>query len=110
MNKGESVAKKAVEMELAWLKDRTVLAERVQRLLKQDNIAFAAELVRTAQRRHYDTQGAWNAILAYCFGKGHAEAAFRFWNDVSFVCFYVVGYVDDADCLSSADEETWRKT
>ncbi|CBF70550.1 hypothetical protein AN5927.2 [Aspergillus nidulans FGSC A4] len=82
MNKGESVAKKAVEMELAWLKDRTVLAERVQRLLKQDNIAFAAELVRTAQRRHYDTQGAWNAILAYCFGKGHAEAAFRFWNDM----------------------------
>ncbi|KAL4979906.1 hypothetical protein BDW66DRAFT_167775 [Aspergillus desertorum] len=77
MNKGESVAKKAVEMELAWLKDRTVLAERVQRLLKQDNIAFAAELVRTAQRRNYDTQGAWNAILAYCFEKGHAEAAFR---------------------------------
>ncbi|KAL6234616.1 hypothetical protein BDW75DRAFT_211830 [Aspergillus navahoensis] len=82
MNKGESVAKKAVEMELAWLKDRTVLAERVQRLLKQDNIAFAAELVRTAQRRNYDTQGAWNAILAYCFEKGHAEAAFRFWNDM----------------------------
>ncbi|KAL4997001.1 hypothetical protein BDV10DRAFT_170874 [Aspergillus recurvatus] len=82
MNKGESVTKKAVEMELAWLKDRTVLAERVQRLLKQDNIAFAAELVRTAQRRNYDTQGAWNAILAYCFEKGHAEAAFRFWNDM----------------------------
>ncbi|KAL4986325.1 hypothetical protein BDW68DRAFT_163422 [Aspergillus falconensis] len=82
MNKGESVAKKTVEMELAWLKDRTVLAERVQRLLKQDNIAFAAELVRTAQRRNYNTQGAWNAILAYCFEKGHAEAAFRFWNDM----------------------------
>ncbi|KAL4903602.1 hypothetical protein BDW74DRAFT_155822 [Aspergillus multicolor] len=82
MNKGPKVQKRSVEMELAWLKDRTVLAERVQRLLRQHEIAFAAELVRTAQRREYDTQGAWNAILAYCFAQKDTNAAFRFWNDM----------------------------
>ncbi|RDW90765.1 pentatricopeptide repeat-containing protein [Aspergillus mulundensis] len=82
MNKGPTVQKKAVEMELAWLKDRTVLAERVQRLLRQHDVAFAVELVRTAQRRGYDTQGAWNAILAYSFAQKDANAAFRFWNDM----------------------------
>lgn len=83
-NKGPSVSKKAVRMELVWLKDRAMLLEQTRRMLRRDNVAMAAALVREAQRTGYDTAASWNALLEYCMVKKNPRAAFKFWNDVRF--------------------------
>ncbi|KAL4785142.1 hypothetical protein BJX76DRAFT_325184 [Aspergillus varians] len=82
LDKGPRVPHKTIETELAWLKDRTILLERIQRLLRRDDIVMAAALVRAATRAQYDCTAAWNCILDYCLEKGNAKAAFKFWNDM----------------------------
>ncbi|KAL4871835.1 hypothetical protein BDV12DRAFT_163196 [Aspergillus spectabilis] len=82
MGKTSSASKQAVKLELAWLKDRIILAERVRRLLNQNNIALAAGIVRAAQSQGIDCIAAWNHILGYCLDKKNPKAAFRFWNDM----------------------------
>ncbi|KAL2834416.1 hypothetical protein BDW59DRAFT_47160 [Aspergillus cavernicola] len=81
MNKAP-ISAKVVEMELTWLRDKVVMVQRVDRLLKQDNITLAAEIVREATKDKMDTTVAWNRILDYCLMKDNAKAAFKFWNDM----------------------------
>ncbi|KAL2872377.1 uncharacterized protein BJX67DRAFT_376199 [Aspergillus lucknowensis] len=76
------VNRSALAMELRWLQNRTHLAARVERLLNQNDIEFAAALVRRAQTEGLETHVGWNHILAYCLRKGNPEAAWRFWNDM----------------------------
>ena len=76
------VSNKVVGMEIRWLKDPMALSVRVGALLEEGNVALAAELARTAQRRRINTSVAWNHILGYAMEHGEHLAAFRFYNDV----------------------------
>lgn len=87
---GSSISRKAVEMELNWLADPKDLQARVARLLTAGDVAFAAELVRTAQIKRLECGVAWNRLLSYCMEKGNALAAFKFYNDVSLPEFLLV--------------------
>jgi hypothetical protein len=81
-NTGRSISKKAVEMELAWLKDPMELARRVARLLSGGEPGIAATLVREAQGRRIECAVAWNHLMQYCMNQGAPLAAFKFYNDV----------------------------
>jgi hypothetical protein len=83
-NKIQKIPSKAAEMELRWIKDRTMLAERVRRLLSQGDVLLAATLARMARREKFDCVVAWNHILAHCMKAGSPLAAWKFWNDVGF--------------------------
>ncbi|KAL5339564.1 hypothetical protein BJX70DRAFT_148362 [Aspergillus crustosus] len=77
-----SISPQVIKKELRWLGDRVILAERIQRLLREDDIAMAAELVRAAQHARIDCIAGWNHILGYCLDLKNPKAAFRFWNDM----------------------------
>ncbi|KAL4917304.1 hypothetical protein BDW62DRAFT_184167 [Aspergillus aurantiobrunneus] len=81
-NKGPEVNKKVVMMELHWLQDRVLLAERVRKLLGKSDFTLAVALVRAAQSKGMHTSAAWNSVFDYCLKKGSAKAAFRFWNEM----------------------------
>jgi hypothetical protein len=83
-NKIQKIPSKAAEMELRWIKDRTMLAERVRRLLSQGDVLLAATLARMARHEQFDCVVAWNHILTHCMKAGSPLAAWKFWNDVSF--------------------------
>ncbi|KAL2815721.1 hypothetical protein BJX63DRAFT_156957 [Aspergillus granulosus] len=78
--KGEPANRKMIQMELKWIKDRVQLAQRVRRLLNNDDIGFAAALVHAAQIQGLDCAASWNEILGYCMDKGSPVAAWKFWN------------------------------
>lgn len=78
-----SISRKTIEMELKWLEDPRALADRVARILQSGDPAKAAALVRQAQKSGKKCDVAWNNILQYCMDRGHAQAAFKFYNDVS---------------------------
>ncbi|KAL2831629.1 hypothetical protein BJY01DRAFT_226507 [Aspergillus pseudoustus] len=80
MGKGSPVSRNEIQMELKWIRDRVVLAQRVRRLLNKDDITFAYALVHAAHTQGMDSAAAWNDILAYCMDKGSPLGAWRFWN------------------------------
>jgi hypothetical protein len=49
-------------------------------------------------------------FLRIALGRGMQRRRFGFGMMYVLSAHMLSGYVDDADCLSSADEETWRKT
>lgn len=77
------ISRKVIEMEMKWLEDPRALADRVARLLQSGDPAKAAALVRHAQKSGMRCDVAWNNLLQYCMDRGHAQAAFKFYNDVS---------------------------
>lgn len=81
----------AIRSELKWLKDPRALADRVARLLNVDDLASAAGMVRMAQKQKRPCVVAWNHIFEYTLKKNVPAAAFRFYNDVSFVLVRVLG-------------------
>lgn len=78
-----TISRKTIEMELKWLEDPRALADRVARILQSGDPAKAAALVRQAQKSGKKCDVAWNNLLQYCMDRGHAQAAFKFYNDVS---------------------------
>lgn len=80
---GANFTSKSIAMELKWMVDPRDLADRVGRLLRADDVAQAAALTREAQRRQMKCDSAWNHLMRYAMDKGHADAAFKFYNDVS---------------------------
>lgn len=78
-----SVNHRQIAIELKWLQDRRALADRVARLMQSGDPAKAVALVRQAQKEGRQCDMVWNRILQYCMDRGHSQAAFRFYNDVS---------------------------
>lgn len=114
---GASISPKKIEMEVKWLADPLALAYRVERLLQAGDPAMAAALVRQAQKNGQGCEVAWNNLMRYCMIRGHPNAAFKFYNDVSSdVTFRLESYgpfgntvleVYLTDSYSMADEKTW---
>lgn len=85
------LSSKAIKSELKWLQDPKALADRVARLLKVDDLASAAGLVRQAQKEKMNCHVAWNHLLDYTMTEGYPVAAFRLYNEVGFVVFDHLG-------------------
>jgi hypothetical protein len=84
---GYGFTSKSIAMELKWVADPKDLADRVGRLLRTGDLAQAAALTREAQRRQMRSDGAWNHLMRYAMDKGYPDAAFKFYNDVSYLSF-----------------------
>lgn len=76
---------KIINEELKWLNDPRKMADRVARILHSGNPALAAALVRAGTKQGLRCDVAWNHLLQYCMDQNHPQAAFKFYNDVSFV-------------------------
>ena len=76
---------KIINEELKWLNDPRKMADRVARILHSGNPALAAALVRAGTKQGMRCDVAWNHLLQYCMDQNHPQAAFKFYNDVSFV-------------------------
>ena len=76
---------KIINEELKWLNDPRKMADRVARILHSGNPALAAALVRAGTKQGLRCDVAWNHLLQYCMDQKHPQAAFKFYNDVSFV-------------------------
>lgn len=98
---------KAIEQELKWLKDPKELSHRVQRLLSDEDLPSAVELVRGAQRRRMNCEASWNHLLQYIMDQGEAKAAFRLYNDVRSL---LAGCACFPPVLTCADEKTRPET
>lgn len=96
------LSSKAIQQELNWLKDPKELSHRVQRLLIEEDLPSAVELVRGAQRRRVNCEASWNHLLQYIMDQGEAKAAFRLYNDV---CTLLTGFAY-SPVLTCADEKT----
>lgn len=89
----------AVRKELTWLADPKELAQRVRRALHKKEVRFAATLVRQAHRKNMGSAAAWNHLIEYCFAQDEPAAAWRFYQEVSFLfcghCgFFFMGFTD----------------
>lgn len=80
---GSSVSKKAIEMELRWVRDRVALARRISELLTKDELEKAAGLLLAAEKEHIDCIVGWNLVFQYLMVKGKPFDAFKLYNDVS---------------------------
>lgn len=80
------INRKHVRLEMEWVQDPLLLAQRVSTALRGGDPAMAVALAREATKQIPGTKFvvAWNRILGYCFDKGHPKPALRFFNDVSF--------------------------
>ncbi|KAJ5776819.1 hypothetical protein N7520_000065 [Penicillium odoratum] len=78
------VKRKHVTMEMEWVDDPLLLAQRVSSALKGNDPAMAVALAREATKKIPGTKFvvAWNRIFAYCFDKGHPKPALKFFNDM----------------------------
>lgn len=83
--KGPSVNRKRVRLEMEWVKDPLLLAQRVSSALRGGNPEMAATLAREALKESPGEKYvvAWNRIIQYCMDRGHPKPALRFFNDVS---------------------------
>lgn len=79
---------KIINEELKWLNDPRKMADRVARILHSGNPALAAALVRAGTKQGLRCDVAWNHLLQYCMDQNHPQAAFKFYNDVSFVVLW----------------------
>ncbi|EAW13947.1 pentatricopeptide repeat-containing protein [Aspergillus clavatus NRRL 1] len=79
---GATISRKVVEMELKWLKDPKVLADRVARVLQAGDAPLAVALIRKAQMEKMECTVAWNHLFEYCLKQGEPKAAFKFWNEM----------------------------
>lgn len=85
---------KIINEELKWLNDPRKMADRVARILHSGNPALAAALIRAGTKQGLRCDVAWNHLLQYCMDQNHPQAAFKFYNDVSFVvlrCYHLGG-------------------
>ncbi|CAG7967593.1 unnamed protein product [Penicillium olsonii] len=77
------IAPSIVNMELKWLMgDPQKIADRVRRMLRNDQPALAAAIVRAGTKQGLGTGVAWNHLIAYCMEQQHPQAAFKFYNDM----------------------------
>jgi transposase InsO family protein len=83
------VNRKHVRLEMEWVQDPLLLAQRVSTALRGGDPAMAVALAREATKQIPGTKFvvAWNRIFGYCFDKGHPKPALRFFNDVSFTYY-----------------------
>ncbi|OJD21092.1 hypothetical protein ACJ73_07569 [Blastomyces percursus] len=77
-----TVSKKAIDIELEWVRDRVALSNRVKQILKKGDFEKAVTLVRTAQSRGYDCIVAWNELLDHEMKNDKPVAAFKLYNDI----------------------------
>lgn len=103
-----TVSKKAIEMELKWLKDPRALSDRVGKILAAGDIAMAAELVREAQKAGMECTAGWNHLMEYAFEKQEPQAAFKFYNDVG--CLNYTDSKSITDHWNSTDEKKTPET
>jgi hypothetical protein len=80
---GSKITPKIVNMELKWLNDPRVMADRIARILHSGDPALAAAIVRAGTKQGMRCDVAWNHILQYCMDQKNPQAAFKFYNDVS---------------------------
>ncbi|KAJ5938519.1 hypothetical protein N7466_001653 [Penicillium verhagenii] len=75
---------KHVRLEMEWVQDPLLLAQRVSTALKGGDPAMAVALAREATKQIPGTKFvvAWNRIFHWCFERGHPKAALRFFNDM----------------------------
>lgn len=80
------INRKHVRLEMEWVQDPLLLAQRVSTALRGGDPAMAVALAREATKQIPGTKFvvAWNRIFGYCFDQGHPKPALRFFNDVSF--------------------------
>ncbi|KAJ5634956.1 uncharacterized protein N7484_008269 [Penicillium longicatenatum] len=78
------VNRKHVRLEMEWVQDPLLLAQRVSTALRGGDPAMAVALAREATKQIPGTKFvvAWNRIFGYCFDKGHPKPALRFFNDM----------------------------
>lgn len=83
--RASSVNRKRIRLEMAWVKDPLLLAQRVSSALRAGNPEMAATLAREALKQSPGEKYvvAWNRIIQYCMDRGHPKPALRFFNDVS---------------------------
>ncbi|KAL3474893.1 hypothetical protein BJX99DRAFT_230910 [Aspergillus californicus] len=79
---GARKTSKVVQLELTWLQDEILIAKRVERLLQQDKVALAADILRAALADKMKCAAGWNKIIEYCLHHNNVPAAFKFWNDM----------------------------
>ncbi|KAJ6103585.1 hypothetical protein N7486_003807 [Penicillium sp. IBT 16267x] len=78
------VSRKHVRLEMEWVQDPLLLAQRVSTALRGGDPAMAVALAREATKQIPGTKFvvAWNRIFGYCFDKGHPKPALKFFNDM----------------------------
>ncbi|CAG8138223.1 unnamed protein product [Penicillium salamii] len=82
VSQGPKITPTIVNMELRWLNDPRKMADRIDRILRSDQPALAAAIVRAGTKQGLNTTVAWNLLLQYCMEQGHPQAAFKFYNDM----------------------------
>ncbi|KAJ5814434.1 uncharacterized protein N7503_001184 [Penicillium pulvis] len=78
------INRKHVRLEMEWVQDPLLLAQRVSTALRGGDPAMAVALAREATKQIPGTKFvvAWNRIFGYCFDMGHPKPALRFFNDM----------------------------
>lgn len=82
---GSSVSKKAIQLELRWVRDRVALARRISGILAKDDLEKASALLLAAEKEHIDCIVGWNLVFQKLMVNGRPFDAFKLYNDVSFL-------------------------
>lgn len=82
--------RKACREELRWIRDPHKLESRISLMLKHEEIHKAVVLVREAQRLGMKCVVSWNHVIHYCMERNQPEAAFKFYNDVSYFALWLL--------------------
>lgn len=82
-SKVESYKKSNLQLELRWLKDPVKLADHTVKLLREDDLTKAIELVRLASK-DVECTVSWNHLIDYEMSKARVAAAVKLFNEASY--------------------------
>ena len=78
----EPYRKSHLKLELRWLKDPVKLADHTVKLLRDDDLLKALELVRLASK-DVECTVSWNHLIDYEMSKARVTEAVKLYNEVS---------------------------
>ena len=82
-SKVESYKRSNLQLELRWLKDPVKLADHTVKLLREDDLTKALELVRLASK-DVECTVSWNHLIDYEMSKARVAAAVKLYNEASY--------------------------
>ena len=83
---GDGDKRRELEVELKYLQDPIKLAQRVHRLLAQNNVQWALKLAQFASKDRSCTVS-WNHIINHEMKQGRTTSALKIYNDVRILCW-----------------------
>lgn len=85
--------KSNLELEVRWLKDPVKLADHTVKLLREDDITKALDIVRLASK-DVECTVSWNHLIDYEMSKARVNNAIKLYNEVSACLIHHSAYVE----------------